>query len=561
MSESLNSLEVILANSKTYEDIQERKSYGFTDIEKALDIVREFIVRKKRILYGGMSIDISLRLSDHPGIYADDAIPDYDFYSPDIEGDSNEIADILHKSGFEGTYAHNAQHASTRRVKINLANNVADVSYMSKEIYDRIPTQMYKGMRVTHPLFQWMDMHRALSQPFEKPPWEVIAHRVHKDIKRYKLMYNAYGIPYKKEYVRAYGGGGGGGGGGDGSTGNIEVDVRNMSKCMLGGYQAYAILHCFLHYMIDEGSLFHSTLKDIGTLDSIKDLLSQSALVTFRAKGTRLQFDFPKNAQIGDAHRRVVVISDDFPAIADNINKEVFSGKSQREYYEMYGDYLRPRTILLAGGGGSGGLVLPIYEIFDNLGHMQPGYDLHETISVLHKINPNAKKSINMTALGSAGTTWITGAQNVLLYALQKYHDYNTPEAEREYHLYMYQSGVWLIEAAEKVVHTLRNASEVKQTGFMDMYKKLPFFLTTQTYGRENWSADYLSLIYHKTYIVHGVQNDKQKKTRPTYAYHPEKPYTDEKFDVDSSPVFQMSGKKVTKPFSAVSLDPHILEK
>lgn len=572
MSESPSSLEAVLANSKTYEDIQERKSYGFADIEKALDIVREFIVRKKRILYGGMSIDISLRLSDNPGIYADDAIPDYDFYSPDIEGDSNEIADILHKAGFEGTYAHNAQHATTRRVKINLANNVADVSYMPKEIYDRIPTQMYKGMRVTHPLFQWMDMHRALSQPFEKPPWEVIAHRVHKDIKRYKLMYSAYGIPYKKEYISAYGSGSGGEGNGEGNgEDSIEVDVRNMHGCMIGGYQAYAILHCFLRYMIDEGSLFHSTLKDVGTLDSVKELLNQTALATFIAKGTCLQFEFPKNAQIGDAHKRVVVISDDFLDVADNCNKEVFSGKAKREYYEMYGDYLRPRTILLAESGKN-----PIYEIFDNLGHMQPGYDLYETISILHKINPNAKKSINLKASGTSGapgthgtpgtpgtprTTWITGSQNILLYALQKYHDYNTPETEREYHLYMYQSTVWLIEAAEKVVHTLRNASGVKQSGFIDMYKKLPFFLTTQTYGQENWSADYLSLTYHKTYIVQGVQNDKQKKTRPTYAYHPENPHTDEKFDVESSPVFQMSGKKVIEPFIAVSLDPHILEK
>ena len=91
---AVSSLDHVFNNSKVYEDIRERRTDGFADIERALEIVREYIVRKKRILYGGMSIDISLKLADHPGIYADDAVPDYDFYSPDIEGDGNEIADI-----------------------------------------------------------------------------------------------------------------------------------------------------------------------------------------------------------------------------------------------------------------------------------------------------------------------------------------------------------------------------------------------------------------------------------------------------------------------------------
>ena len=552
MGEDINSLEIVLSNAKTYEDIQERRTQGFTDIEKALGIVREFIIRKKRILYGGMSIDISLRLADHPGIYADNAIPDYDFYSPDIEGDSNEIADILHKAGFEGVFARNAQHATTRRVKINFANVVADVSYIPKEIYDHIPTQMYKGMRVTHPIFQWMDMHRALSQPFEKPPWEVIAHRVYKDIKRYKLLYGEYGVPYKKDYVTKFGISAK-------PEDSLEIDITRITgkskneSYMIGGYQGYAILHSFLFYMIDSKSVFYETLRDVGTLNSIKDLLDQSALATFRSKGTRMTFEFPKNkSHIGLAHKRAVIISDNFPVIADTMDKNMFSGKAKREYYEMYGDYLRPRTIILSDDRSN-----ILYEIFDNLGHIQPGYNLKDTLTVLHKINPSTKDL--MSSSDRMESVWITGPQNIVLYALQKYHDYNTPEAEKEYHLYMYQSGIWLIQAAEMVVNTLRNASGVDQKGFVDMYKKLPFFLTTQSYGKENWSADYLSLMYHKTYIIEGVPGNQQKKTRPPFAYYPDKPYPDEKFDLESSPMFQMSGKKVKGPFKAISLDPNEL--
>ena len=536
--EDLTSLDLVFSNSKTYEDIQERRTQGFDDIERALDIVREFLIRKKRILYGGMSIDISLKLSGHPGIYADDAVPDYDFYSPDIEGDSDEIAKILLDAGFTGVYAQNAQHATTRRVKINYANNVADVSYMPKEIYDRIPTQMYKGMRVTHPIFQWMDMHRALSQPFEKPPQEVISHRVYKDIKRYRLMYDEYGVPYKKDFVNKF----------RTADDSLIVNLDLSGSNMFGGYQAYAILHTFLYFMIDKHSLFHKVLDDTGTLSGIQELLNKSAIAMMRTDTHSIRFEFPKAKEIGLAHHRLNIITDKFPDFADVVEKKLFDNKDKikRTYYEMYGDYLRPRTIVITGKETTA-------EIFDNFGHIQPGYILTETLEVLHKINPDTKK---MLPVPKYKTMWLSGPQNVLLYALQKYHDYNTPDVEREYHLYMYQSGIWLIEAAERVINTLRNASGVDQKGLIDLYKQLPFFLTTQSYGSENWSADYLSMIYHKTYLVEGVPANEQIKTRPIHFFYPDRPHGEPKYDITTSPVFQMSGKQIPGPFQTVSKYP-----
>jgi Poly(A) polymerase catalytic subunit len=538
MSVNINSLEIVLDNDKSYEDIQKRKTQGFADIEKALEIVREYTVRKKRLIYGGMAIDISLRLAGHPGIYDADNIPDYDFFSPTIEEDANEIADILHKAGFEGVIAHNAQHATTRRVKINLGDNVADVSYMPKEIYDHIPTLSYKGLLVVHPLFQWMDVHRSFSQPFEKPPYEVISHRVHKDIKRYRLLYNEYYPFAPKKPVTA-------------GTMEMRFAMSNIPAegYMLGGYQAYAILYRFLHHMIDAGSIFHKALQEVGILDSVKEIFDKTVKATFRVHASTLEFTFPKS----DVFGKMTIISDNFPGVADVLDKSMFAGKATREYYEMYGDFLRPRTILMGPKGKNVGAGVTV-ELFDNLGHMQPGYDLHETLAIMHKINPHADKGTQKFT----NPIWITGPQNIVLYALQKYHDYNTPKAERDYHLYMYQSGIWIIECAEKVVNALRNAKGVDQTGFLDLYKKLPFFLTTRSYGSENWSADYLSLIYYKTYLVEGVPGNQQKKTRPTYSYNPERPY-EGTFDVESSPIFQMSGKKVDGPLHATSLDPSTL--
>jgi hypothetical protein len=531
MTTDITSLDHVFNNSKSYEDIQERRAQNFADIERALEIVREFIVRKKRVLYGGMSIDISLRLSDHPGIYADNAVPDYDFYSPDIEGDSNEIAEILQKAGFHDVFAHNAVHATTRRVKINMVNNVADISYMPDSIYKDIPTQTYKGMRVTHPIFQWMDIHRALSQPFEKPPWEVIAHRVHKDIKRYRLMYEEYGIPYDKELAKRYNVGAK-------CDEHIEVDAKQLSGVMLGGYQAYAIMLTALISVVSEGSLFYKPLQEVGILTSINDLIGKCAAAKYELNESTMAFSFPN--KVSNLHKLVNVISDDFIQFSEAHS----DAKSHCEHYNMYGDVLRPRTITVSDAKFK-------WEVFDNLGRKQPCFDMSETSKHLHTINKSFPKFPE-----NAGML-LSGPQNVLLYALQKYHDYNTPESEKPYHLYMYQSGIWIIEAAEKVVNTLRNTSGVDQKGLLDLYKILPFFLTTRLYGRENWSADYLSLMYYKIYLLRGTPNAEQQKTRPQHYYYPGKSAAEDvAFDVTSSPIFQMDGAKVKGPFTPTSMDP-----
>jgi hypothetical protein len=210
----------------------------------------------------------------------------------------------------------------------------------------------------------------------------------------------------------------------------------------------------------------------------------------------------------------------------------------------MYGDVLRPRTIVVKNDDQAWS-----WELYDNYGRMQPCFNLAETSKYLCKVNPT------FPAIPTSDVS-ISGPQNVLLYALQKYHDQNTPEKERAYHLYMYQSGIWVIEAAEKVINTLRNTSDVNAKGLDDLYKVLPFFLTTQTYGERNWSADYLSLIYYKTYLLRGTPRIDQRLTRPINAYHPDKPHGEKKFDVRKSPVFQMNGAEVPGPFEPTSMDP-----
>ena len=78
-----------------YKSFAKKHSEGYDDIEKALNVVKKFIQKKKLVLYGGLAIDLSLKHTGEKGIYSDDVIPDYDFskaalivsFGADILGD------------------------------------------------------------------------------------------------------------------------------------------------------------------------------------------------------------------------------------------------------------------------------------------------------------------------------------------------------------------------------------------------------------------------------------------------------------------------------------------
>ena len=167
------------------------------EIFKGLDVVKKFIIDKKLIIVGGMAIDYNLKIKGETGIYTDDEIPDYDVYSWDNEGDSAELRTILCKEFNSTAERISAVHLTTFRVKVH-GVVVCDLTYMPKEIYNTIHTQVYDGLNIIHPWYTMSDQFRSLSLPYENPPNENIVHRWDKDIKRFKLLYDAY--PFSDNY-------------------------------------------------------------------------------------------------------------------------------------------------------------------------------------------------------------------------------------------------------------------------------------------------------------------------------------------------------------------------
>lgn len=165
--------------------------------DRALELVREFIIKRGLILYGGLAIDYALRLKGSQ-IYPDKERPDYDFFSPRSVHDAYDLADLLQQRGFKNVSAIKRIHVQTMGVRIDYVD-VADISYAPPDVFEELPTVTFRGMKVLHPDYQRTDMHLAFSFPFLGPPREAVFHRFPKDLRRFNLFEQYYPITVGKE--------------------------------------------------------------------------------------------------------------------------------------------------------------------------------------------------------------------------------------------------------------------------------------------------------------------------------------------------------------------------
>lgn len=183
---------LIAGAAAAYGVVAQRRDADGPMVDRALEIVRKFIVERDLILFGGLAIDYALRLRGDR-IYPDEQRPDFDFLSPRSVDDAYDLADILQRAGFEDVGAIRGIHVQTMRVRTSFAY-VADIGYAPPDVYAQIPTIDYMGMRVVHPDFQRMDQHLAFCFPFNGPPREDVFHRWRKDLKRFNLLAAHYPI-------------------------------------------------------------------------------------------------------------------------------------------------------------------------------------------------------------------------------------------------------------------------------------------------------------------------------------------------------------------------------
>lgn len=233
----VSSINEVLSRGKDFEQLRDSFDPAYDDMLTAVELVKQFITENKLIIYGGTGLDMALRLRGDK-IYPDDLFPDLDFYSSNNIEHAYTLADILYNRGYKDARVVRGMHIHTMRIDLVDNHFIADISYQPPEIFDLMPFLEYNGMRIIHPTFQRIDMHSALSFPYDGAPREVIFARWSKDISRFNKLDEHYpikapsgGLPWGK------------------------MTIPRMQKYVFGGFIAYSFIFAEFKRLMNDRKL------------------------------------------------------------------------------------------------------------------------------------------------------------------------------------------------------------------------------------------------------------------------------------------------------------------
>ena len=178
-----------------------RRVVNSEDVQKIIDIVEEFIKRKKLICYGGTAINNILPEEDR--FYNKEVeLPDYDFFSQNALNDAKELANIYFKKGFIDVEAKSGQHHGTYKVYVNYMA-VADITHLPKQIFLAIKSDTISvgGIMYAPPNFLRMSMYLELSRPAGNiSRWEKVLKRLALLNKNYPITdINCNDVDFQRE--------------------------------------------------------------------------------------------------------------------------------------------------------------------------------------------------------------------------------------------------------------------------------------------------------------------------------------------------------------------------
>ena len=149
------------------------------EVKNIINIVEEFLKKRKLIAYGGTAINSILPIEDQ--FYNKNTeIPDYDFFSPNAHQDAKDLADIYYNNGFQEVEAKNGIHEGTYKVFVNFIP-VADITFLNKSIFQVLQKEAIskKGILYAPPNFLRMSMYLELSRPAgDVSRWEKVLKRI-----------------------------------------------------------------------------------------------------------------------------------------------------------------------------------------------------------------------------------------------------------------------------------------------------------------------------------------------------------------------------------------------
>ena len=176
----------------TDEYIYYTHNYLNRQIQKALEVIKEYIINNNLLIVGGTAIDYALKLKNQ-SLYNDlYQVPDFDIISPNNIDHANNIGKILCEMKYTNISIVPAIHHTTVRVQL-LGFTLFDSTYVPEYIYNKIPFLEYNEMKFVDPNFQKINQYLSLSFLFKitGPSYNVL-NRFKKDVERLDLLQQFY---------------------------------------------------------------------------------------------------------------------------------------------------------------------------------------------------------------------------------------------------------------------------------------------------------------------------------------------------------------------------------
>ncbi len=158
------------------------------EIKNMIEILENFLRKKKLICYGGTAINNILPL-EYQFYDKKIEIPDYDFFSKTALDDAKELANIYFEKGFQDVEAKAGVHEGTYKVFVNFIP-IADITHLDEVIFNNLLKNSLKvnGINYSPPNFLRMAMYLELSRPDgDVSRWEKVLTRLTVLNKQYPL--------------------------------------------------------------------------------------------------------------------------------------------------------------------------------------------------------------------------------------------------------------------------------------------------------------------------------------------------------------------------------------
>lgn len=134
---SNTSTNVKLIQNSIETKLQEERIRMCERYKSMFTIVRDFVISKSLMLYGGFALNEVLPTVDK--IYDEYELPDYDFFSPTARQHAIELANRYHVAGYSFIEVKEGLHESTYKVFVEF-KSVADVTQLPPNLYRHFKT-------------------------------------------------------------------------------------------------------------------------------------------------------------------------------------------------------------------------------------------------------------------------------------------------------------------------------------------------------------------------------------------------------------------------------------